>query len=311
MVNSIWEDIKQQYRMGNMVTKIILWNLGVFLFLFLLMVVLKISNHWVLPPLFNKVIYFFSISNDWWHNITHPHVFLTHMFLHEGFGHIFFNMLLFYYFGRIVGDLIGNNRVLPLYLLGGLAGAIMYFISINTLGYGGGGTHYAYGASAAVMATVLAAGTLSPDYIMNLLLIGPVKIKYIVAVLFLIDLGGVSGDINTGGHFAHLGGALFGWFFIWQLQKGNDWSIPVNRFLSKIQNLLNNISVNKKRPRPTMAYKNTENKQRKTASKSTTSSSSNKSHQAKLDAILEKIKADGYDSLTQAEKEFLFRASKK
>ncbi len=308
MVDSIWEDVKQQYRNGNMVTKIILWNLGVFLFMFLLFVAMKIANGWVLPPLYNKIVFFFSISNDWWHNLTHIHVILTHMFLHIGFMHVFFNMLLFYYFGRIVGDLIGTDRILPLYLLGGVAGAIMYFITINTLGYGGGGAHYAYGASAAIMATVIAAGTLAPDYIMNLVLLGPVKIKYIVAVLFLIDLGGVAGDANTGGHFAHLGGALFGWFFIWQLQRGKDWSVPVNQLLSKIQQFFADFSLHKRKPQPTMVYKRPSASKQKNASKST---SNDKSHQAKVDAILEKIKANGYDSLTQAEKEFLFRASKK
>lgn len=311
MVNSIWEDIKQQYRNGNMVTKIILWNLGVFLVTFLLYVSLKIGNGWVLPPVYQKVIYFFSISNDWRHNLTHPYVIITHMFFHAGFMHVLFNMLLFYYFGRIVGDFIGNHRILPLYLLGGLAGAIMYFVTINTLGYGGGGIHYAYGASAAVMATVIAAGTLSPDYLMNLILLGPVKIKYIVAVLFLIDLGGVASDANTGGHFAHLGGALFGWFFIWQLRKGKDWSIPVNQLLSKIQTIPSLLSGSGKRPRPTMVYKKDPNTPKSKPKTTPTSHTDNKSHQAKVDAILEKIKADGYESLTQEEKEFLFRASKK
>ncbi len=293
-----------------MVTRIILWNAGVFLVFFLLYVGLKISSGWHLPPLYHKIVYFFSISNDWKHNLTHPYVIFTHMFLHIGFFHVFFNMLLFYYFGSIVGDFLGNHRILPLYLLGGLAGALMYFVSINVLGYGGGGAHYAYGASAAVMATVIAAGVLSPDYIMNLVLLGPVKIKYIVAVLFLIDLGGVAGEINTGGHFAHLGGALFGWLFVWQLRNGNDWSVPVNKVLFRIQDFFKKIADPSRRPRPKMVYKNPDTSKKSSAGKSSPTRES-RSHQEAVDKILEKIKASGYESLTSEEKEFLFKASKK
>lgn len=121
----------------------------------------------------------------------------TSMFLHEGFWHLLWNMLFLYWFGRIVGDFIGDQRILPLYLLGGLTGAVVFFISANLLPYGMGG-RFALGASAGVMAIVVAAGTISPDYIMRLLLLGDVKLKYIVAVLVFLDLILIPNGGNTG-----------------------------------------------------------------------------------------------------------------
>ena len=150
------------------------------------------------------------ISSDWMHNLRHPWAIFTHMFLHIGPFHILWNMLIFYWFGRIVGDLIGDQRVLPIYLVSGLGGALIYFLTANLLGTV---SSVALGASAAVMGTALAAAILSPDRLMHLLLLGPVKLKYIVGALILLDFISVANNPNSGGAFGHLGGALFGWLF--------------------------------------------------------------------------------------------------
>ena len=101
-------------------------------------------------------------------------------------------------------------------------GALFYLLSANILPYGQGSTYYAMGASAAAMAMVVAAATLSPDYNLRLILIGDVKLKYVAAVLIFLDLIGTGGRMNTGGHFGHLGGALMGFLYIDQLRKGNE-----------------------------------------------------------------------------------------
>lgn len=316
MFTSIWEDLKREFDNGNMVTRLIMANVAVFIFVTVVWIVMRIFSGWSDAPFYMSFIRFFEISSDWWHNLTHPWVIFTHMFLHTGFWHILWNMLFLYWFGRIVGDFIGNQRVLPLYLLGGLVGGVTYFITYNLLPYGAG-TSYALGASAAVNAFVVAAATISPDYIMRLLLLGNVKLKYIAAALIFIDLVGMAGNINTGGHFAHLGGAFFGWLFVHQLRQGNDMAEPVNEWLRKASDFfatLKNKVQGNHRPRPKVVYKNKEKTRRSNYGSNKgghrRDASKHLSHQEQLDSILDKIKKSGYDSLSQEEKEFLFNASK-
>ena len=327
MVTSIWEDLKRNFSYGNMVTQLVIINVAVYAVVNLLWVILRIANAWNDSDVYQGILTFFSLSSDWWHNLTHPWVFITSMFLHEGFWHIVFNMLFLYWFGRIVGDLIGDRKILPLYLLAGLFGGVIYFISANFLPYLKADVSYAMGASAAVMGIVVAAGTIAPDYSIRLPFIGIVPLKYIVLFFVAVDIVGMAGDINTGGHFAHLGGAFFGWLFVSQAQQGNDWSRPVNQFLDRIVNFFRGLSEGqqqqsqrrKSRPGPRMAYKNTSEKQQKRRSASRSQSSrghsitdhNDLSHQEKVDAILDKIKRSGYDSLSGEEKQFLFNASNK
>ncbi|MCB0550547.1 MAG: rhomboid family intramembrane serine protease [Phaeodactylibacter sp.] len=316
MLQSIWDDVKREFSYGNMVTRIIIVNVVIYVVVNIVWIIARISNQWMTPEWYTKFMQFFMMSSDWLHNLTHPWVIITSMFLHEGFWHILWNMLFMYWFGRIVGDFIGNQRILPLYLLGGILGGIVYFLSLNLLPYGGEGAHYALGASAAVMAIVVAAGAIAPDYVMRLLFLGDVKLKYIVAVLVFIDLVGMAGDINTGGHFAHLGGALFGWLFVVQLRSGNDWSAPVNNFLDSISSFFSNLFSGNRGGRPKVVYRNPNRTRSRANSRSSSrgeasSDSNGKGYQERLDAILDKIKKSGYDSLSKEEKEFLFNASKK
>jgi len=217
------------------------------------------------------------------------------------------NMLFLYWFGRIVGDLIGDHRILPLYIMGGLTGALAFFLSANAIGYGGGSTVYALGASGAVMALVTSAGVLAPDYRMHLILIGEVKLKWVVAALIFLDLIGTASNINTGGHFAHLGGVIFGWFYIVQLREGRDPGAWVQQIMDGISGLFRaQKSTGKSGSRMKVVH-------RKEGSRSTgyTAPQRTADFQAELDRILDKIKATGYDSLSDEEKEFLYQASNK
>ena len=321
MFQSIWDDVKREFGYGNMVTRIIILNVAVF-------VVVHLVNFGIFLyyggapdksyPVFQKFLHFFCMSSDWRYLLTHPWVLFTSMFLHEGFWHILWNMLFLYWFGRIVGDFIGNQRVLPIYLLGGLAGAILFFLSANLLHYGqyGGGGVFALGASAGVMAIVVAAGAISPDYIMRLLFLGDVKLKYIVGVLVLLDVIGIGNNLNTGGHFAHLGGAFFGWLFVSQLRNGADWAQPVNSVLDGIVNFFRRLfSGELQRRGPKVAYRNPSRerfqRERESRRGNAASDSAYRNYQEQLDAILDKIKESGYESLSESEKEFLFNASKK
>ena len=313
MFLSIWEDFKRSFAHGNMVTRLIIANIIVFVAINLLKIILFAGAGGQTPLLYDDILHFFCLSSSVWKSLLHPWTLVTSMFLHEGFWHIVWNMLFLYWFGQIEGDFIGNHRVLPLYLLGGLVGALAFWLGALALPYSmGGGNNFALGASAAVMSFVVAAATISPDYLMRILLFGDVKLKYVAPVLFFLDLMGIANVNNTGGHFAHLGGAFFGWFFVTQLRNGRDFSAPINSAFAAISSFFQNIfsqkSASQKRPKPKMAYKNEDKKYQKTTSNQ---SNSSESFQSELDSILDKIKQTGYDSLTAEDKAFLFQASKK
>jgi membrane associated rhomboid family serine protease len=294
MFRSIWEDIKEMLRNGTMLTRLIIINIIVF-------VLIGVLVRYLLAPAYPTILNYLALSSDVLWNLKHPWVFITHMFMHAGVYHILWNMLLYYWFGTIVGDLVGDRKILPLYIYGGLLGAVIYLLSANLILPAHTGSQ-AIGASAAVMAAIIAATVISPDYKIRLILIGPVSIKYIAVVLLIIDLIGTTGMSNTGGHFAHLGGALFGWFFASNLKKGNDLSAGFNRFLDQLKNIFS--SSLKKKSSLKVSHKN-----KKRVPK--IPKASDDEMQKRVDKILDKINEMGYDQLTDEEKEFLFIASKK
>jgi len=315
MFTSIWDDIKQQFSHGNTLTRIILVNIAVFVLLTIVRLVLMPVEDGIT---YDDFLHFFTISSNGWHNLTHPWVLITHMFVHEQFFHILWNMLLLYWFGRIVGDLLGDQRILPIYLMSGVAGGLMYFAMshvFTSMSFGG----YALGASAAFMGMIVVAGMAAPAYIISLLFLGDVRLKFIVGVLVLLDLVAISWNSNTGGSFGHLGGAAMGYVIATQLQHGNDMTAPVNQLIQNISSFFKNLFT-EERPKPKMAYKNPNfkrEKQYKEKGRKTRSRGQHKSdgqglsHQERVDAILDKIKQSGYNSLSSEEKEFLFNASKK
>lgn len=208
---------------------------------------------------------------------------VTYMFMHAGWLHILFNMLWLYWFGQIFEEYLGKNRTVGLYLMGGLCGAFLFLLCYNTLPVFAHQDTTLVGASAGVMAIIIATATLLPDYSLPLFLIGPVKLKWIALFFVLIDFFGIIGP-NSGGEIAHLGGALIGFTYIKQLQKGNDWIAKAG-------------GVFKAKPKLKVVSNNSFKK------------SSGKPRQEEIDLILDKISQSGYDSLSKQEKEVLFRAS--
>ena len=212
---------------------------------------------------------------------------LTYMFMHDGIFHILFNMLWLYWFGQIFEEYLGKKRTLGLYLLGGFAGAALFILSYNTLPFFTHENAALYssmvGASASVMAIMVATATLLPDYTISLIFIGAVKLKWLILAFIVIDFLGIVGP-NAGGEIAHLGGGLIGFIYIKQVQKGNDWIDSINKLF---------------RPKSKL----------KIVSKNPSRNSSDLPRQEEIDLILDKISQSGYDSLNKQEKEILFRAS--
>jgi membrane associated rhomboid family serine protease len=307
MFDSIAQDIKAQFRNGNMVTRLIILNVGVFALLYLIKIILILFSGGNHGAAFNNIIFYLAIHSDLIFDLKHPWVFFTHMFLHEGFFHLLFNMLLLYWFGRIVGDLIGDDKPLAIYILGGLSGALLYVVS----GYAIDGVgSIAIGASAAVMGFAVAGAAISPDYTLNLILIGPVRLKYVVLVLLVIDLIGIANMSNTGGHIGHLGGALFGWVFVYYLRNGTDLSVPVNNIMDWFMRLFDTNASRSRQKKKHLRVEHVSKKiQRRKRGKGNHHSDS-LSDQERIDMILDKIRKNGLESLSEEERAFLNKASK-
>jgi len=222
------------------------------------------------------------------------------MFLHENLFHILFNMLWLFWFGEIFVLYMGDKKVLPLYILGGLAGASMYVLVYNIIPVFRGSVDLSYmlGASASIYAIVFAAATINPNHEINLILIGPVRIKYIALISLLLDIISIPHG-NAGGYIAHAGGALSGFLYIKALQSGYDFFAPFAAVYNGIANLF--------RPgrKVKVSYKNLQ------GTSTSASKQRGKNEQEKVDEILDKIARSGYDSLTKEEKDFLFHYSKK
>lgn len=331
MLQSIWDDVRREFSFGNMINKIIIVNITVFLVISLMWVFLRIFNGWEDSNLYDSIVRLLAVSHDWWHMLTRPWTLVTHMFLHEGFWHILWNMLFLFWFGRIFGDLLGDERVLPLYLTGGLAGFLAYFLAYNLTNLGADPS-IAYGASGSVACIMTAAGIFAPDYGVRLPFIGIVRLKYIVFFAIMMQIIGLGSLNNIGGTIDHLGGIVMGFLFAFYLKQGTDLTAPVKRAINWVQNTWNSIlepSKDHKPKGPRAAYRSGKSVKepavksrpsfmRKAGGKATKEKGKSQkddgqpnepSHQEQLDAILDKIKEKGYNSLTQEEKDFLFRAS--
>lgn len=290
MFRSIGQDIRNSFDYGNMVTKLLIINVAVFVITALLEA--------FMPAIYvNHILPYIALPGDFMTLIFRPWTLITHMFVHAGFWHLIGNLIVIYWFGGIVGDLLGDRKILPLYILGGLAGALFYILSFTF--FKGIGS-FAIGASAAALSLTFAAVAIAPDYVVHLILLGPVRIKFIGLFILFMDIIGTQSSSNSGGHLAHLGGTFFGFFFIYMLREGRDMSESFNKFLDffrfkrKPVSRGSHLKVAHKSERLT--------KQRET--------SINKPLSMRVDEILDKIKQKGYDSLTDEEKEVLYQASK-
>lgn len=305
-MNTITEDIKRQFQSGSMVTRIIMVNLGFFVFFNLLNVLLFLIEGKT-GTTFNTILEYFMVSSEGFEILTRPWSLFTNMFLHMGFLHFLINMLWLYWFGRIFQELLGNGRVLGFYVISGLGGVLAFFLSANLTNLAVGG--YALGASAAIMGIVISAATIAPHYQMHLMFIGPVKLMYIALVVVFLDLIAIPGMDNTGGHLAHLGGAATGFLLAKQLQKDRDWAEWFNNIFGKVVGWFQ--SVFSRRQKPEVVYRNPNKpKPQRRQQRPGNSGLSGQERQAKIDAILDKIKVGGYDNLTAEEKEFLFKIRK-
>ena len=282
---NIIDDLKFQYRVGGIANKMIYWNVGFFLLSIIFFYQFK-SGVFDFPN-------WLAISSEPTTVLTRPWTLLTYAFFHYGFLHLFFNMMVLNFSSRLFLIFFTQKQYLGLYILSAIFSALCFVLSFYFLHQ----TSSMVGASAAIMALLVATTAYQPLMEIRLLLIGNVKLWHITAVLLLLDLLQIQMN-NTGGHIAHLSGAFFGYIYIKLLQNGTDLSRIVdsilNLFSKKQSTPFRKVHVNPKKP--------VAKRESKIVIKDKT--------QQQLDEILDKISQSGYDSLTAEEKEFLFKAGK-
>ena len=253
---------------------------------------------WVLSLLFPLVDYLYAhpsgyaldgwygwlaLSSEWEGLLLRPWTILTYMFLHNGFWHILFNMLMLYVGGIMFYRYLGTRRFGWVYLFGGIVGGLLYLLIYNMFPVGRLQYAQLMGASAAVLAVFVAVAVYVPNQELNLWLVVrsvPVKMRYLALAFIVIDLLSIPAS-NAGGHIAHRGGALFGWLYIVGMK-----TITETKIITKTKT------------------------KTKTGGRPLTDDEFNRrraNDQKRVDEILDKISQSGYEKLTREEKEFLFK----
>lgn len=301
MANPIIEDIRLKIRSGNPITRLIIINIAVFLVISLLRILLFLTgNSALLASIVSSVVDNISFPISIEELAFKPWTIITYMFTHIDIFHILWNLITLYWFGQILADYTSTKKIIPLYLMGGIAGALVTLLLVTLIP-----VFHPYigspmvGASAGITAIIIAAAALVPNYRLNLLFIGPVKLLYVALFVVFIDILNVATYDNIGGNIAHLGGALMGYIFIVQYKQGRDLSSWINRFF----NWLGSLFKASPKSKLNVAYKRAVSDEEYNYSKKIT--------QEQIDGILDKISKSGYESLSKAEKEILFKASNK
>ena len=285
-MDSFLSNIRNRFREGDILLRIIYVNIALFLLIRLADIFLLLFNldgtyylrYLEFPSSFQEFLY-------------QPWTILTYMFTHYEVLHILFNLLWLYWFGRMFLNHFDQRKLLGVYLSGGIFGAILFMIAYNIFPYyaDAASSSYLLGASASVMAIVFGVSFYAREEEVMLFLIGRIKIYYLAILTLLLDLL----SITSG----NAGGALFGILFASRMRAGKDMTRPLNRLIDKLVNLFS------RKPRMKVTYKRTETDYEYNARK--------QREAADLDAILDKLKRSGYQSLTSDEKKQLFDASKK
>lgn len=288
---SIADEIKESFKKGSVLTRLIYVNIGVFLFIRIMHVPFSLMNkEYPMPN-------WLALPADIDTLLTRPWTLVSYMFLHFGFFHILFNVLWLYWMGKIFLFYFDEKKLLAIYLLGGLAGGMFFLLGYNLFPAFSQVVVFSQllGASASVLAIIAAVATYAPNHPINLLFIGQVKMKHLALVSLLIYVIGIASS-NAGGNLAHIGGAFLGFIFVLAYRKGTD----ITRWLSSLIDVFVKLFKPKQRIQVSYRGKNDDleyNRQKNLK-------------QDEINRVLDKISKSGYDSLTKEEKELLFKMGK-
>lgn len=289
----ILDDIKKTFRNGNSLTKLIYINIAVFILITLVAAIGFLLNN---PDISATTLNLLSVPSFFKALLLKPWTLFTYMFTHKDIWHILFNMLWLYWFGTIFLEYLDQKKLIAVYLLGGVSGALVYILSFNIFPAFTGvvSESVAIGASASVMAVVIAIAAYVPDYTVHLFIFGKIKIKYMALAIFVLT-SIMDFSANSGGKLAHIGGAFFGYFYTINLRQGRD----IGKGLNKLIDFFVTLFKPRKKLKVTHKKAATEYEYNKTKTE----------HQNLINTILDKISKGGYDSLTKEERETLFKES--
>jgi membrane associated rhomboid family serine protease len=290
----ITDEIKLSYQHGSYLTKLIYINLAIWILVRLAAVILVLGGNRELTYL-----NWLALPASFGQFLTRPWTLITYMFLHYELLHLIFNLLWLYSFGRIFLEYHQPRKLLCIYLFGGLSGGLFFMVAYNFFPNFQQSIAFTQllGASASVIAIVIATAVYVPNHVIHLILIGPVKIKWIALFSIVLYVINLTGD-NAGGNFAHLGGAFWGLLYMSLLKSGFDISARIEQFFDRL------FSWSKPKKKLKVEY-NSGNY------RDYSYNQSKKAQQEEINRILDKISTSGYDSLTAEEKEMLFRMSGK
>jgi membrane associated rhomboid family serine protease len=290
---TIFDEIKESFKEGSALTRLIYINLGLFILFLLVKTFYFLAGAIADFPLLDWL----ALPSDFKTLLSKPWTLITYMFLHAEFLHILFNLLWLYWMGQIFLGYFDQGKLVTIYLLGGIVGGLFYVSGFNSFPV------FAkivvdsrlLGASASVLAIVTALAVYAPNHTLHLLFIGPVKMKYIALVSVLLSVIGVS-STNAGGNLAHLGGAFWGIVYVLQLRRGIDIGKWITQLFGGIKKRFApkpKVKVSYRKPVDDMEYNRVKNQDK-----------------TRMNEILDKISKSGYDSLSREEKEILFRMGK-
>lgn len=283
--------LKYQFARLSIAEKLIAINVAIFIVSGLAMALFGASEA--------AVMGWFQLPKEFGDFIIQPWSILTYSFFHAGFGHIFWNMIMLWFASRIFLNLFGDKRYLTVYFLGVITGGLFFLLSYNVFPALLNSNTALVGASAGVTAVLLFVCSYIPNQDVRVIFFN-VKLWHVGAFFVLVDLIQIPYGGNIGGRLAHLGGALLGYVYARQLLNGNDIGAV---FTNLGENMVSWFKPNKKASMKTV-YK------AKSKAGNPTANYQKEAKQRQIDAILDKISKSGYESLSKAEKDFLFKAGK-
>ncbi len=298
----MFENLYKKYRDSDVVVKYIFVNVALYVLLLFIGVFSVLFNAGTLSA---NVLSFVELPASLELLLVRPWTVFTYMFIHASLWHILWNMFALYFFGKIFLNFYSVRHFVGIYILGGLFGALFFVLAYNLFPYFGPYLPFSrlVGASAAVLAIVVAAAVRSPQYRINLMFVGSVKLSTFALVVVAMSFLMLSGE-NAGGNFAHLGGAFAGWLVADMLNKGKDLTLVVNGPIDWMSSLLTRLRTPRKK-KTKFTYT------RGDRSADYDYNARKKADEAEVDRILEKVKKGGYASLSEEEKKRLFEASSK
>lgn len=299
-MSDFFDKIKHDAFKGDYLTRLLYLNIAVFLLYALTNAFTSLftGNFSLIPNLSEDLL---ALPSDPLKLLLRPWTLLTYMFTHFGFRHILFNMIILYFSGKILMEYLGEKRMLALYIYGGLGGGLLYIVLYNLSPVLGQGSMV--GASAGCIAVLVGGAMYMPKMPVRLWGIFEIQYWMLAAGIVVLDVLNLTGA-NAGGHIAHLGGAIVAFFFIRSMRNGSEWNVYLFQVIDAVRNMLFRPKSKKKRRGFSFGERSYVKYEDVPTSKETVSNT------AKMDAILDKIKEKGYDSLSKEEKAYLFKISK-